>query len=132
MCSPSRFTICLCAFLIFFLGWFPASSVLAWTLHFAPLDHTTSHADAFAPSTSAPVAPQLFRIVVAPQQVTIGTEAPYIRHIRLDPPIRFKALSPEATPPVSNARQVRPRHQLRGPEAFLLRRTQNVAGKPLP
>ncbi|ETW98461.1 MAG: hypothetical protein ETSY1_18625 [Candidatus Entotheonella factor] len=102
----------------------------ALTLRFAPLDPAFSEADASTtPSTALPVAPQFFRILVTRAQVTLGVEDPYVRAIQLRPPIRFKSQSPTDSQPVSHTRAARPRHQLRGPEAFLLRRTQNVAGK---
>ncbi len=132
MCISPRLVVGLCAFCVFCLGLGPTSVAFAWTVRFAPLEPMTRDANAFAPSTELPVAPQFFRIAIAPQQITIGAEEPYIRAIEFAPPIRFKSISPAPEPPVASTRRVRPRHQLRGPEAFLLRRTQNVAGKPLP
>lgn len=104
----SRFTVRLCTLCVLFLGLYPASEALAWTLRFAPLD--PSRDDTFAPSTSLPVAPQFFRISVIPNQITIGAEEPYIRSIHLNPPIRFKSFSPDAEQPVAKARRARPRH----------------------
>jgi hypothetical protein len=131
MFSSSRLMACLYTLLVFFLCGGSVSKAFAWTLRFAPLGHTTVDAEALTPATSVPVTPQFFRILVTPQQVVVGAEDPYSRVIKFNPPIRFKPLPPSAAQPVASARHARPRHQLRGPETFLLRRTQNVAGKSL-
>ncbi len=131
LCS-SRLIGCRMMLLICFLSLCPASMAMALTLRFAPLDHTFDEVDAFIPSAAVPVAPRFFRILVTRTQVTIGAEDPYLRAIKFVPPIRFQTLSPSAPQPVAHSRTARPRHQLRGPEAFLLRRRQNVAGKTSP
>jgi len=132
MFSSSRLMACLYTLLVFFLYGGSTSKAFAWTLRFAPLSYTTGDAKAFTPATSVPVTPQFFRILVTPQQVVVGVEDPYRRVIKFNPPIRFKPLPSSVEQPVADARHARPRHQLRGPETFLLRRTQNVAGKSLP
>ncbi len=129
MCFSSRLTTCLCTFCVFFLCLCSGPKAFAWTLRFAPLDHTTGDEEVLPPSTSVPVTPQFFRLLITPKQVVVGAEKPYIRVIKLNPPTRFNPLPPAAAPPVANTRNARPRHQLRGTEAFLLRRTQNVADK---
>jgi hypothetical protein len=134
MVSSSRLMIYFCILFIFFLYSSPASLAFAWAVRFAPLDHTTGDNDAWTPSTFALITPQLFRIVVTSQEIVIGVEEPYVRAIKLDPPIRFKLepRAPAAAPPVDAARNKDPRHQLRSPETLLLRRTQAVVGKSFP
>lgn len=132
MWSSSRLMVLIIAHFVFFLGADTASTAFAWSLRVAPLDLTTGDADAFAPSTSLPVAPQFFRILVTGTQVTLGAEAPYLRTLQPDPPIRFQSRPPAPAQPMTNARASHTRHQLRGPEAFLLRRTQHAAGKSPP
>lgn len=106
-------------------------SVMAFTLRFAPFDPPASEADAFAPSTSLPVAPQFFRFTIVRQQAIIGVETPYVRVIEPVSPIRFKVnkLSRAKPAPLSHAPAAQPNRRLRGPETFLLRRTQTVADK---
>lgn len=129
MFSLSRLIACLVTLLILGLYACPSAIAFTWTLRFAPLDYTPSTADAFAPSTSVPVTPQFFRVLVTRKQVIVGAEKPYIRDIKPAPPLHFKPLPRPASESVANARAPRPAHHLRGPEARLLRHPQTVVGK---
>lgn len=133
MFSSSRLMVFLCTLFVFFLHLSPTSLAFAWSLRFAPLHHPTGDDNALTPSTSVPVAPQFFRLLATSKQVVVGVEDAYTRAIELDPPIRFKVKPrpPAAAQPVANTRRTRPRHQLRGPEALLLRGTQTVVGNTL-
>lgn len=115
--------------IILLLGW--GSSAMAFTMRFAPLDPTPGDVDVYAPSTSVPVAPQFFRLTVVRQQAIIGAEVPYVRVVEPVSPVRFnvKKLSRAKPAPISHTPLSPPRHQLRGPETFLLRRTQTVADR---
>jgi hypothetical protein len=129
MLLSSRLMVYLIMLFVFCQGVCPASMALAWTLRFAPLHHTTGDTAAFTPSTSMPVMPQFLRILITGKQVIIGVEAPYLRAIKLVPPIRFEQRSRSTSQPAANTYTLRPRHHLRSPETFLLRRPQTVVGK---
>ncbi len=129
MSALSRLTAGLTMLLLSFLWFCPLATAFPLQLRFAPLGHTPRDADAFAPSTSVPVSPQFFRILVTRKQVMIGAEDPYVNPIKLTPPIRFKPLPRSTSEPVTNVQSARPMHHLRGPEALLLRRPPTVVGK---
>jgi len=115
---------------VFVLGLSLASSAFAWRLRFAPLAPPSAAADAFAPSTSVPVTPQLFRFQVTQKQVTMGVEAPYVRAPKPTLPIRIEQRALTVSPAAADAQA--PKHDLRGPEALLLRQPQTVVGQTLP
>ena len=125
-----RLTVSLVTVLVIVIGVCYPSTAAEWKWRFAPLYPPSGDADVL--SSGMPVAPQFIRIVIAQNQVTIGAAEPYIRNIKRVPPPRFKTLPRSAPQPVARSRASSQRHQLRGPEAFLLRRTQNVAGQTFP
>ena len=128
----SRFVIISMIYVVLWIGLSPASTAGAWTLRFAPLAETAPQDEGLASSPAVPITPQFFRFVVVRQQVTLGIEAPYIRDVKLVPPVRFKPL-PQAEPsPAASAHDMAPRHHLRGPEARLLRRPHPVMSHALP
>jgi hypothetical protein len=132
---PSRLMVCLVTLVVLCLDVGLMSTAIAWTLRFAPLDHTTSTATPFAPSTSVPVTPHFLRILVIRNQIIFGIEAPYMQVIKLKPPIDFQQLSDSTTSSVPSAvtpPTFRSRHDLRGPEGLLLRHPQTLVGHTLP
>jgi hypothetical protein len=113
------------------LGFGPVSMAIAWTLRFAPLDHSTGTAVALIPATSALVTPQFLRILVTGNQLLLGVESPHIRAIDFRPPVDFKQPASSTLPAAAGLPAFRSRYHLRGPEAFLLRLPQTVVGQTL-
>ena len=114
---------------IFVLGLSLATSAFAGRLRFAPLA-PPSTAEAFALSTSVPETPQLFRFQVTQEQVIMGVEAPYVQTRKPTPPIHIERRGRTVSPAVADSRPSR--HDLRGPEALLLRQPQTVVSQTLP
>ncbi len=127
MSSLCRHTIRVMILTMLILG--VCSAAMAFTIQFAPFEPPPNEVEVFEPSTSVPVAPQLFRFTIVRQQAIIGAEEPYVRTIEPVSPIRFnmRKLSRETPQPISHTPKLQPRRRLRGPETFLLRRTQTVA-----
>ena len=132
MRSSSRFIRHVIACAVVALGLSLASSAFAGRLRFAPLAPPSAAGDAFAPSASVPVTPQLFRFQVTQKHVTMGVEAPYVRAPKPAPPIRIEQRALTVSPAVAAADAQVPKHNLRGPEALLLRQPRTVVGQTLP
>jgi hypothetical protein len=131
----SRSMVCLMTLVVLCPGLGLVSTAIAWTLRFAPPDHTTHSAAPFVSSTSVLVSPQFLRILVTGNQIILGIETPYMRAMELTLPIDLQRSSGSTSSTLPSAVTLpasRTTHDLRGPEALLLHGPQTIVGTTLP